>query len=600
MATDLLPFVNRLQIVTKDLRVVPLGRVMNYAQHDIIQTVNTAISARRPARIITLKARQIGISTIIEGLMFSLAMILRRMGGLVVSHEADSAKHLLKMTDHYWETWPFRDLYTIKHSAVNHMGWVETGSTVRIATAKNVGAGRSQTIQFLHGSEVAFWDDPLTLMTGLAQSIPDTHPSIIAMESTANGIGGYFYDQWNAAVDGDTEYVPLFFPWHKHPQYTATDLHMAGEDDVTRVLGQLNDEERVLRALGISDERLIWRRWQIRNKLNGDVMKFHQEYPTTPEEAFVSTGTNIFPDAELAACYQPMAGKRGYLVESGGRVRFQLSLDGPLTIFREPGLDMDRFKYMIAGDATRSITGDFSCGQVLNRRTWEQVAVWHAKIDPNSFGDQLWLLGRYYNWAMVCPEIQGAGDSTISRLIARDYPFLFEHRKAEKVPGQPETVFGWWSGVRSKQEAVGNLLRAVIDGATPARGIVIHHHQTYAEMRAYESDDKGGFRNGSNEKHDDTVTALAIAITCVMYEAPNIDAALGTFGSQEIPGQAQLNKSKANLGSGYGQVVRLPNKIGMGDDNGGGEAYGGEARPWEIAQGSDEWEERMGEVMGYG
>jgi hypothetical protein len=536
--TSLVPFVNRLQIVTKELRVVQLGDVLNHAQYRIIEEVDDALNAHRPCRFIVLKARQIGVSTVIEGLMFTLAIILRRMGGLVVSHEADSAAWLLKMTNHYWETWRFKELYSIRHNSVRHMSWDDNGSSIRIATAKNVGAGRSTTVQFLHGSEVAFWDDATTLMTGLANSIPDTHPSIIAMESTANGIGGYFHEQWNMAVDRETDFTPLFFPWHQHPQYTATDLQMAGEDDVAKILGHLDDEERVLRAIGIGDERLIWRRWQIKNKLNGDVLKFKQEYPTVPEEAFIVTGHNIFPDAELTACYQPMHGLNGYLVAESGRVRFQESIDGPLTIFRFPGEDMEKCKYMISGDATRSITGDYSCAQVLNRRTWEQVAIFRRKIDPMSFGDQMSLLGRYYNWAILCPEIQGAGDATISRLISLNYPFLFEHRKAEKIMGQPETVFGWWSGVRAKQEAMGNLLKAVVDGATPSGGIIIHDHKTYEEMRAYVSDEKGGFKNGTTEKHDDTVTALAIAMTCVMYEAPNINASLGVYDHGKMQEQA--------------------------------------------------------------
>lgn len=594
MTTDLLPFVNRLQIVTKQLEVRPLSRVMNYAQHEVVKTVNDALNERRPCRFIVLKARQIGVSTIIEALMFTLAMILRRMSGLVISHEADSAGHLLQMTNHYWETWRFRDLYTIRHNSVRHMRWEDNGSSIRIATAKNVDVGHSHTIQFLHGSEVSRWDNALALMMGLAQAVPDTHPSIIALESTAFGIGGYFYDQWNMAVDGESDYIPLFFPWHKHPQYTATGLQLAGESDVAAILGHLNDEERVLKALGISDERLIWRRWTIKNRLANDLQGFHAQYPTTPEEAFVVTGHNIFPDGELTACYQPMPGVTGYLVEEGPRgVRFQPSLDGPLTIFRWPGTDMDRHKYMIAGDATRSITGDYSCAQVLNRRTWEQVAIFRKKIDPVSFGDQMTLLGRYYNWAILCPEIQGAGDATISRLISLNYPFLFEHRKAEKIPGQPETVYGWWSGVRAKQEAVGNLLKVVIDGGSGAGGIIIHDHKTYAEMRAYVSDDKGGFKNGASEKHDDTVTALAIAMTCTLYEAANINAGMGVYGGSQLTTTARV-VNEAMASSGFGTVTQMPGQV----DGQVGGAYEEPVQPWEIERGSDEWNERMEAMTG--
>ncbi len=564
MSTPLLPFVKRLKIVTKDLQVYQLSQVMNYAQYRIVDEVESAIREQRRCRLIALKARQIGVSTITEAIMFSLAMILHRMSGLVISHESDSATHLLNMTNNYWETWRFKGMYTIHHNSIRHKSWSETGSSIRIATAKNEDAGRSQTIHFLHGSEVGFWDNAVPLMTGLAQSIPDSHPSVVMLESTANGIGGYFYDQWNAAVDQSSEYVPLFFPWHQHPQYTAGFLGMSA------TLGQLTDEERILHAIGIDDDRLAWRRWAIHNKCFGDINKFHQEYPTTPEEAFIVTGTNIFPDGELSACYDPTEGVSGFLVEDGGRVRFQPSINGPVTIFRWPGDDMEACKYIVSGDATRSVTGDFSCAQVINRRSWEQVAVYHARINPVGFGDQMALLGRYYNWAILVPEIQGAGDSTISRLISLNYPFLFEHRKAERIPGQPESAYGWWSGVRAKQEAIGNLLKAVVD-----RDITLHHAQTFNEMRAYVSDGKGGFKNGANEKHDDTVTAMGIAITAVMYEAANINASMGVYGGtaaarmDELGGPAKeaLRKIKAageyiDTGDVHRDEVQLPWETG--------------------------------------
>lgn len=520
MSSSIVPFVERLHIVTKDLGVARLGVCMNYAQREIVDYVDECMRDQRRCRLIILKARQIGCSTIIEGLMFTLAFLLPRMRGLVVSHEAESAQHLLNITRNYWDTWFMKSLYTPEHLASHRLGWKETGSRIRIATAKNASAGRSMTVQFLHGSEVAFWDDPQTLMTGLAQSIPHNYPSVIAHESTANGRGNWFHQRWNEAVEGESEYKPFFFPWHQHPEYTARNL------GISSILNKLNDEERILRAIGVDDDRLSWRRWALRELCENDLERFHQEYPTTPEEAFISTGNNVFPDAELRAVYEPIAPIVGHLVVEGNKIRFQESSRGPLKIYRWPSDDLEWGRYMIAGDATRSVTGDFSCAQVLNRKTWEQVAVWRDKIDPVNFGDQMSLLGRYYNHAILCPEIQGAGDATISRLISLQYPFLFEHRRAEAIPGAPERTFGWWSTTRAKQEAIGNLLKAVID-----RDITIHDAVTYAEMGSFVSLPSGRFGNveGEGRGHDDTVTSLAICITCTMYEAMNVNASRGIY-----------------------------------------------------------------------
>ncbi len=68
-------------------------------------------------------------------------------------------------------------------------------------------AGRSRTVNALHGSEVAFWDHTAEMMLGLRQTIPNSPKSMILLESTANGVGNWYYDTWNAAVDGDNDYT---------------------------------------------------------------------------------------------------------------------------------------------------------------------------------------------------------------------------------------------------------------------------------------------------------------------------------------------------------------------------------------------------------
>ena len=184
----------------------------NWAQADYLDKLHTQINAGRPARNIVLKARQLGISTITEAVIFTLAFINEGLQGLVVAHELLASQHLLGITRLYWDTYPFRSLYTPKYASKTHLAWAETRSGVHITTAKNVRAGRARTIHALHASEVAFWDDPDTTMLGLQQTIPSLPGTFICLESTANGVGGYFYEVWNAAMAGDVDYTPLFLP----------------------------------------------------------------------------------------------------------------------------------------------------------------------------------------------------------------------------------------------------------------------------------------------------------------------------------------------------------------------------------------------------
>jgi hypothetical protein len=561
---NLLPLIERLNIIQKDGTVVRFGDVMNYAQREVIQSVEEQLRAGKPVRIIVLKARQIGISTVIEAIIFVLAMMQRNTRCLIVSHELDSAEHLLSMTTHYWNTFDLKALYTPKFVSQKRLAWRETNSGIQITTAKNVRSGRSRTIHVLHASEVAFWDDPDTLMTGLRQSIPNTSNSFIFVESTANGVGNYFATTWENAENDDNEFVPLFFPWHKHPEYTATAIGIPYDPLPTLTDPEAIAEEQNLRAMGIGNDRLAWRRWAIKNNCQNSVQTFHQEYPTTPEEAFISTGTNVFPLPKLRTVYDPMHGTKGRLTrETSGRVRFQEDSSGDLKIYKYPSDDLSYGVYMVGGDPTRTTHGDPACAQVINRRTWEQVAVLRIKIDPANFAEELAKLATYYNQGMIVPEIEGPGYATVGALLQMDYPYIWKNQWADKAPGKVAENYGWQTTQKRKHWAIGNLLRAVVDG-----DIIIHDNDTFGEMKNYVTMTSGEMGPAEASGHDDTVMALAIALTATITESATIPA----YGSMV----AQEKKS----------MVEIANDVMMGNDPTPG---------WQSWEHEDDGEDMTGE-----
>lgn len=502
------PLLNRLSIRTKNFSVEPLR--LNWAQRAFVDQVEATEKEGKPVRIIVLKARQLGISTITEGLMFVRAFVFPGSHGLVVAHEQDSSEHLFGMTHLYWETWPWKELWTPKYANRKELTWRENGSSIQIATAKNVRAGRGRTIMALHGSEVAFWDRPEQLMTGLRQTVPNTPQSMIVLESTAQGVGNYFYNVWQAASAGDVEYVPLFFPWWRHPEYVASNFNLR------EPLRKLDAEETILHKIGCDEDHLMWRRWAIRNLCENDIGQFHQEYPSTPEEAFVVSGTNVYPLIKLRDAFVPEKGVNGYLIRNGDHVDFKPDGQGPLTVFRKPHTNKEWGTYFVGGDPTRSTTGDFACAQVINRRTYEQVAVYRRKIDPMTFGEELAKLGSFYNDAVISTEVEGPGYATIGRLIEIDYPRLWHHHWADKAPGKIADTYGWSTTWKRKEWAIGFMLKLIVDS-----DLIIHDQHTFQEMRDYVTLPSGGYgpADGANG-HDDTVMSLAIACICSATEGP--------------------------------------------------------------------------------
>lgn len=518
------PIIDELKILTKDRKLARFGDVMNYAQEDLIAEVERQINSSGAVRIVVLKARQLGISTAIEAIIFALSIIFRDFQSLIISHEDKSAQHILSMTKRYWNTYVFQEMHDEKYNGRKQLSWSDLDSNIEVATARNMDSGRSLTLHALHASEVASWRNPQELVDGLVQAIPSQGITLIFYESTAKGIGNFFHRSWVDAETHRSEFKALFYPWHKHPEYTAQFIPRDRQEQYM-IAGELDPEERVLRSMGISDARLAWRRYAIANKCHGSVDTFHQEYPTTPNEAFLSTGHNVFPALKLAEHYVPMMPDVGNLVREGGRIVFKKHPDGVLRVYRYPSPDESWGLYQIGADPTHTTAGDKACAQVFNRRTLEQCAVLSLHCDPIELGKQCMLLGEWYNIATVAPEKEGPGYATVGYMLGQNYPRMWESQKTDKTPGKVQAdTYGWGTNQATKWQAISYLINClhqplqVIGEQT--YGFLIHDKETYEEMLDYVSDEKGGFCNGNGSLFDDCVMATGIAIATHFIDGP--------------------------------------------------------------------------------
>lgn len=479
------------------------------AQKPFVAKIQEKLDAGEPVRIIILKARQLGLSTATEGVLFNWCFIFPGCSALVLSKKTIDAEHLFEITKLMWDNWPFRHMFTEGHRSVRRLSWLETGSSMKIATAKGEEVGRGDTLHAVHCSEVAFYPDPETLFTSLNQAVPDLPGTIIVLESTANGEGDWFCDTWRAAEAGENDYIPMFFPWWIHEEYEipGTTLSFRDLDEYERKLMKKHPE--------ITLPKLAWRRWCIRNKCNGDVDMFMQEYPADPDEAFLTTGRNRFPLDKLEQCYSPREGATGFLTPIRDPTKpqgtFYRDRTGHLTIFKDPGPGK---KYVVVGDPTRTTWGDPACIQVLNRWSYEQVAVWHGHIEPAEFADRLAELGYYYNTATVNCEIEGGGLATINLLTSKMfYPDVWRWRLADRMPGNISNTFGFSMNWQRKQMAAAFVIEMMAQGM-----LKIHDEETYEQLKDYVVLPNGELGPARASGHDDAVTSLMIAVSTIRLD----------------------------------------------------------------------------------
>lgn len=319
---------------------------LNESQRRLEAQVLRMERARLPVRIIIGKARQQGFSTYVAA--FQLWFISTRMHarGCIIAHRRDTSKVIFsrlrlmvnKMprvplrggkTDEQVKRWEF----DLPHSSRQELVFGDPMfSECVIDSAEVDEPGRGDTIQVLHMSETAMWKDAARKAQALLQVLPSLKDTYGFNESTAMGDTGWFCESfkraWGRQTDptkttkeesgADAGWYAVFFPWYFHQEYRWSVINSKPmpEDLEQHVLDTLDDDEKALlhcrylrRGIGwvtVDVDQLAWRRYAIDNLCNGQLGQLHTEYPSTPEEMFVASGSPFFDPQKIKHIEQTM------------------------------------------------------------------------------------------------------------------------------------------------------------------------------------------------------------------------------------------------------------------------------------------------------
>jgi len=561
IAEDFYLFCERNLVIKEKMtkQLVPLRDVLNWEQEALLHEVIDDLIHGRPIRYIILKARQMGISTLIEALCYWWTSTHRYVTSVIIAHEKNAVNSLYKMFRRYYEySHPFFQpdrKYNTKAELVFDVSdevkkdYAEMGKTppglqseIKTMVAAD-GKGRADNINFFHGSEVAFWDDSADIVSSALQAVPMAPESFVFLESTANGIGGYFYDEWQLAMRGESQFKPLFFPWHQHYKYELP----ATDDD----LGHLDEEEVELYEMFAERgyDRASWPRkiaFRRRKKLEfrTDPKKFYQEYPSTPEEAFLASGRPVF-DTKMLQAMEKIArdAEKTHPYMCGEIVKNEDTSSPDKYIFKEfrrvsdssdPSalrvwwLPEKNKKYAIGVDVSEGIEiesskgkePDYSVITVLDIKARKVVARWRGYIDPDLLGDEVFAIGMFYNKALVGVEINNHGLTTAAKLKNTFYRNLYMRETAEDEQFQVRTSkFGWLTNKKTKPVMINELVRSIRENDIIDLDVVsIREHMSYVR-------DDNGSMNAQQGQHDDCVMSLAIALQMAEWSAYDTDYA---------------------------------------------------------------------------
>ena len=447
---------NCLKIKTKSGTVVPFR--LNDAQRKLYAVAKRQQDAGKPVRLIILKARQLGFSTLTEGLIFHACATRKNVNALIVAHREDATANLFRMSKLFYDELPAPVKPMLRASNAQELVFENPSklrserearpglrSRIRCATAGGRGIGRSDTLQCVHLSEYAFWPDgadgKASTLAGILQAVPSLPGTMVVIESTANGFED-FKERWDAAVAGENDFEPVFFAWFENPDYSMPVVPGT----------EWTPEERELRdAYRLTDGQLQWRRWCIANNCGGSLDMFRQEYPASPGEAFLHSGTGVFDNEQIVLRLEriPSPAGRGEFTDG----EWTESETGAITLYELP---KEGVPYVLGGD-TAGEGSDYFTAIVIDNVSGRIAAKLRQKYSEPEYVRQIYALGRFYNDALVAIETNFS-TYPVMKLQEMEYPNQYSREREDTYTRQMKKSYGFRTDRQSRPRAIANLV----------------------------------------------------------------------------------------------------------------------------------------------
>ena len=502
-------------IVDKKRNTVPF--FFNEVQEDFINKLET-LGTNKPFFI--LKGRQQGFTSVITAIQLSFAIVRKNFSGFTMADRTDNTMAIFNDKARVvYDRLPEELKPSEKFNSRNEMFFDKLNSSWRIATATDQ-VGRSRTLNFVHFSEVAFYECNLSdLQAGIGEAI--TAGAIQVYETTANGFN-QAKDLWDSESCHN-----LFYEWWRSPEYRSTEYEYLETQDPWLI-----ERKKVLEEKGCDKEQITWYCKKYDSYLDKNTIK--QEYPITPTEAFVSSGDCVFDkeaiNNQIARCVSLQAPRRGYftykkeaipipnsegvMVDVEWKIKdieFVESRDGYIFLHEEPRVKVKdgeithKAPYSLGGD-TAGTGKDYFTGKVICNLDDKTVATLHKQyIDEDLYAEQMYCLGKYYHDALIGIEINYSRQPTRILQKKYNYPNLYMRERLDGASDRSVMDYGFETTSRTKPIIIGELVELMRNNPYIEEDI-----PTLKEMTTFVKKENGKLE-AIDGCHDDLVMAKAIA-----------------------------------------------------------------------------------------
>lgn len=547
---------NYLKVKAKDTKIVLFQ--FNEAQA-IIERVRAWVREHGYLeRYLFLKVRQKGVSTYWSGDLLHRTSTSYNKKAAIIGHVIEASQNLFDIATRFYNNLPNAIRPKVKNSSEKKIHFAVLDSQIKVMTAgmKGDDIGRSDTINYLLATEVSSWNKQAATMSSLLQTVPDVDDSLIVIETTAKGLGDDYYNRWQTVYadpqrevileniawkSKKSQFIAIFISWLLDNEYTKKLTNKAERKEFEETVTAY---EKILMERGATMEHLNWRRFIIVDKFNGDEDLFRQEYPSTPEEAFLVSGRPVFnPDivmrkwqdseteqyiqGDLIPVYNGTAEYEKQLHSSRCSyydlvpfmigVEWRESKTGYIKIFDTLDIkDTDHFRFAAGWDIAEGLAqGDRTIGSYLDRKTQRTSLEWAGHTDPDLVGAEQHKISLFLkNKDYICTERNNHGLTVINdalKLRLRQY----YQEEFEKGYDEGTEKLGFKTDAQNKPVIINDLNEYIRDELfdDPVK-------EFWSECSTYVKDKKGRMNaQGKSEDpevkcYDDRVMSRALMIRC--------------------------------------------------------------------------------------
>lgn len=525
-------------------QIIPF--ILRYPQRKLCESFISSIEQNKPIRVILLKARQWGGSTTIQVFMAWIQLFhKKRWHSAIIADIEDQARNIKSMYTRLAQNHPkyIKDFEFANFEGSSKNKIITSRECIiYIASMQKPDSLRSSDVMMAHLSEVGLWKEtegkkPEDLIQSIAGTIPTVPYSMIIMESTAKGVGNFFHKQWLKSVNKESGYTPIFVPWYEIEMYFKAFSNKKEQSEFAKTL---SEKEIEYFKLGASLEGINW--YREKKFLEGyDDWRMCCEFPTTPIEAFQSTGrrahSSIYLQQMRSYCKEPII-KGELLADSGygkeaidSSLKFEKNNKGNFWIWEKPDISLNvKRRYVVSMDiGGRHEKADWTVISVIDRY-WllsqgveECIATYKFHLDQDLAVWKAVQVARYYNDALLVIEANSLnpkgseGDHTLTILdeIKQYYPNLYSRTDPQKIiEGYPER-FGFFTSQSSKTDLITQMNKRFRE-----IGYIERDARALDEADTYEIKNNGTY-GAVDGGHDDIYMSRAIGLKASqIYEFP--------------------------------------------------------------------------------